>query len=603
MPQTKPTSEQVTFLQAGTGATQRTALAKLRDTVSVKDFGAVGDGVADDTAAIQACVDAAKNGTNKNIYIPFGTYMVQHIDMIGLAYSNLTFIGEGMPTIRFKLPAAGRQTIAGYPDPTFARSNLADGIFVLDANIANQFTNDANSIKNVTFIGIKWMMDVVTDGFDELMHCVCASGTSGLYFDHCQFVGFMGDGIAVSRGRGTGPVVGSCPSYGYNANTVVTNCIFDGVNKDNRQAISIYYCDGFTITDNVFKNTTRSNMPAAIDIEPDNDLTTTRAGVIWRNTFNNIGGTAAIAIVYKNSITITRQIDIAYNTFNGITNEILYAGVSPVIPGPTKEINLSFRYNNCKNFGDVFTIFNLNGIVIENNTFSESNNTSSAIASGNNIERCENCLITNNDFDAVRPLVAPAATPIGLAIGGSGAAPPQAIPTKVINNRFYNCGSYAMSVGSGFIGEVSSNQFVSSTQANPWCMFASAATVDRYEKLSFKDNVLLGTFASGSIASLTVNKLLWISGGALPTSYNSKTPETFDYGTTIFQSTGVWPEASPPAATNGSLVTTRLKDATTISVTQYFYPAYNDTALPVYYRHAASTTTWQAWRKFTQTVV
>lgn len=39
MPQTKPTSEQVTFLQAGTGATQRTALAKLRDTVSVKDFG------------------------------------------------------------------------------------------------------------------------------------------------------------------------------------------------------------------------------------------------------------------------------------------------------------------------------------------------------------------------------------------------------------------------------------------------------------------------------------------------------------------------------------------------------------------------------------
>jgi hypothetical protein len=33
------------FLQAGSGAVQRTVQSKLRDVVSVKDFGAVGDGV------------------------------------------------------------------------------------------------------------------------------------------------------------------------------------------------------------------------------------------------------------------------------------------------------------------------------------------------------------------------------------------------------------------------------------------------------------------------------------------------------------------------------------------------------------------------------
>jgi len=38
MPQTKPTSEQVTFLAAGTGAIQRTVLGKLRDTFNIMDY-------------------------------------------------------------------------------------------------------------------------------------------------------------------------------------------------------------------------------------------------------------------------------------------------------------------------------------------------------------------------------------------------------------------------------------------------------------------------------------------------------------------------------------------------------------------------------------
>jgi len=57
------------FIQAATGAVQRTVESKLQDVVSVKDFGAVGDGVTDDTAAIQAAIN-----TGKHVVFPFATY-------------------------------------------------------------------------------------------------------------------------------------------------------------------------------------------------------------------------------------------------------------------------------------------------------------------------------------------------------------------------------------------------------------------------------------------------------------------------------------------------------------------------------------------------
>lgn len=58
-----------------TGASGRTLAAKLGESVSVKDFGAVGDGATDDTVAVQAAVDwAILNG--KALYFPAGRYKV-----------------------------------------------------------------------------------------------------------------------------------------------------------------------------------------------------------------------------------------------------------------------------------------------------------------------------------------------------------------------------------------------------------------------------------------------------------------------------------------------------------------------------------------------
>jgi hypothetical protein len=69
-------SNEMGYTPAGTGAVATTVQTKLRESVSVKDFGAVGDGVADDTAAIQKAIDAVSLAGGGSVFFPEGTYFV-----------------------------------------------------------------------------------------------------------------------------------------------------------------------------------------------------------------------------------------------------------------------------------------------------------------------------------------------------------------------------------------------------------------------------------------------------------------------------------------------------------------------------------------------
>lgn len=72
------------------GATLQSVQTKLQQYVSVKDFGAVGDGVADDTAAINAAIAATSNGAT--LVFPSGNYRYTTVLTIP---SNITIQGSG----------------------------------------------------------------------------------------------------------------------------------------------------------------------------------------------------------------------------------------------------------------------------------------------------------------------------------------------------------------------------------------------------------------------------------------------------------------------------------------------------------------------------
>lgn len=75
------------YLQGGAGSVARSLTNKFQETISVKDFGAVGNGVTDDTSAIQSAINACPSyGT---VFFPPGTYLVSSTITISAFYIRL----------------------------------------------------------------------------------------------------------------------------------------------------------------------------------------------------------------------------------------------------------------------------------------------------------------------------------------------------------------------------------------------------------------------------------------------------------------------------------------------------------------------------------
>ena len=132
-------SSLVGFTLGVTGSIARTIQDRLRESVSLRDFGAKGDGVTDDTAAILAAKAYAIANLPMTIRVPKGTYL--HGDLGNWAYSGLTLAGSDH-----------RSTIFKYTGTTNA--------FTVDAFLPGFTGNDATApyaqamnVRDITFEG------------------------------------------------------------------------------------------------------------------------------------------------------------------------------------------------------------------------------------------------------------------------------------------------------------------------------------------------------------------------------------------------------------------------------------------------------------------
>lgn len=113
-------SSLIGYVAAGTGGAVQTVQSKLRQIVNIKDYGAVGDGVADDTLAVQRAITNSTGG----VFVSAGTYLITGVTLT----TGKQLIGENRETSILKLKTALSGT--GMINATYA-----DGIVVENLTI------------------------------------------------------------------------------------------------------------------------------------------------------------------------------------------------------------------------------------------------------------------------------------------------------------------------------------------------------------------------------------------------------------------------------------------------------------------------------------
>ncbi len=144
-----------------------------------------------------------------------------------------------------------------------------------------------NSVKNIKIKGITFRTQNDGSIFLQWTHAIQTKGVNGFIIEKCTIEDFWGDGICLNH-YNDNPQTGE---RARNQNVkILKNTIIGGNLHNNRNGISVINGKDVLIKKNTIRNTSRKDMPGAIDVEPNNSAYTIENIKIIANTIEDSWG-------------------------------------------------------------------------------------------------------------------------------------------------------------------------------------------------------------------------------------------------------------------------------------------------------------------------
>lgn len=172
-------SDLVSYLPEGTGVISRTVENKLRESVSVKDFGAVGDGIVDDTVALQNTLNTAGH-----VHFPIGTYRITST----LKVKSSTYItGEGTSSIVFLANSVNTHIFENENYASGTNENITFDGLIINGNVANQTNNGTQNKHGIRMKNVRKLL---------VKNCVILNvGTDCINLIECNYPEIIGNDL------------------------------------------------------------------------------------------------------------------------------------------------------------------------------------------------------------------------------------------------------------------------------------------------------------------------------------------------------------------------------------------------------------------------